>query len=480
MRQDKLAALRVFAMVVDALALVSIFGALGWCRQHFHTWWPYDIFPGETPVLADFETSAHMPLLVLILPIWWAGLRSVGHYSAEALLRQQRVFSRALRGVGFATLFFLSVLWALGVGGDFSRTMLATFAGLSVPILVATRWSFRRISTRQHHAWNAPVHLLVVGHLEAAAPLLRAIERHPEWGLRAVGVVGPEFIEAGAAPPWLGPLEALPTALEAHAVDRVMLTAGPWPNDVVQSVADACDEVGVQLSMDANALGLRLASAEVETFEGFSVLSFSSRTAYPEALAVKRIMDVLGAIVIGIMTLPLLLLAAALVKVHDGGPAFFVQERSGRNGRRFRMYKLRTMDVDAEQRLAEVESLNEMTGPVFKASTDPRITTWGRWLRRSSIDELPQLWNVLRGEMSLVGPRPPLPSEVLKYERWQMRRLSMRPGLTCIWQVSGRNEVGFEQWMRLDLQYIDNWSLGMDLKLLAQTVPVVLFGFGAR
>jgi len=157
----------------------------------------------------------------------------------------------------------------------------------------------------------------------------------------------------------------------------------------------------------------------------------------------------------------------------------FRQRRCGLNGRIFTLFKFRTMVADAEERIGEVAHLNEMKGPVFKVRRDPRVTGVGRWLRRFSLDELPQLWNVLRGDMSLVGPRPPIPEEVARYERWQRRRLSMKPGLTCLWQVRGRNQIDFEEWMRLDLEYIDNWSPWLDLKILARTVPVVLSGRGA-
>jgi lipopolysaccharide/colanic/teichoic acid biosynthesis glycosyltransferase len=159
---------------------------------------------------------------------------------------------------------------------------------------------------------------------------------------------------------------------------------------------------------------------------------------------------------------------------------FFKQERCGLNGRLFTMYKLRSMVDNAEQTRFELEALNEMDGPVFKSSRDPRRTAVGRFLRKFSIDELPQFYNVLRGDMSLVGPRPPLPQEVARYERWQRRRLSMKPGITCLWQISGRNEISFQDWMKLDLTYIDNWSLLLDLKILLKTVPVVLLGRGAR
>jgi lipopolysaccharide/colanic/teichoic acid biosynthesis glycosyltransferase len=172
--------------------------------------------------------------------------------------------------------------------------------------------------------------------------------------------------------------------------------------------------------------------------------------------------------------------AAILIKLTSRGPVFFKQKRCGLNGREFIMYKFRSMVDNAEQFRLELESLNEMDGPVFKSSRDPRITTIGKIIRRRSIDELPQVFNVLRGDMSLVGPRPPLPEEVARYQRWQRRRLSMKPGMTCLWQISGRNEVSFEDWMKLDLTYIDNWSLLLDLKILLKTVPVVLLGRGAR
>jgi exopolysaccharide biosynthesis polyprenyl glycosylphosphotransferase len=190
-------------------------------------------------------------------------------------------------------------------------------------------------------------------------------------------------------------------------------------------------------------------------------------------------MDVVVALGGLVVLSPILALAALAVKLQDGGPVFFVQERSGLYGRPFPMLKFRSMVIDAEAQKAKLEAQNEMSGPVFKMKADPRITRVGAFLRKSSIDELPQIWNVLRGEMSIVGPRPPLPAEVARYERWQMRRLSMRPGLTCIWQVSGRNKVDFDNWMRLDLEYIDSWSLFLDIKLILLTFPVVLTGRGA-
>jgi exopolysaccharide biosynthesis polyprenyl glycosylphosphotransferase len=199
----------------------------------------------------------------------------------------------------------------------------------------------------------------------------------------------------------------------------------------------------------------------------------------PVQAAVKRMLDILASSAALVVLSPLLLCAALAVKLSSRGPVFFRQERVGLHGRTFAMLKFRSMVSNAEALKADLEHRNEQAGPVFKIAHDPRVTAVGRFLRKHSIDELPQLVNVLRGDMSLVGPRPPLPKEVAKYEAWQRRRLSVRPGLTCVWQVSGRNQISFEQWMLLDMQYIDHWNLLQDLRLIVRTVPVVLSGRGA-
>jgi exopolysaccharide biosynthesis polyprenyl glycosylphosphotransferase len=195
-------------------------------------------------------------------------------------------------------------------------------------------------------------------------------------------------------------------------------------------------------------------------------------------MALKRGGDFIGALILALVALPIMLTAAIAVKLDSRGPVLFKQVRSGRSGRRFVIYKFRTMTCDAEKKKASLWNRNEMSGPVFKIKNDPRVTTIGKFLRKYSIDELPQLFNVIAGDMSLVGPRPPLPSEVMRFEPWQRRKLSVRPGLTCLWQVNGRNAIDFNDWMRLDLEYIDSWSPALDLKILARTIPTVLKGSG--
>jgi exopolysaccharide biosynthesis polyprenyl glycosylphosphotransferase len=231
--------------------------------------------------------------------------------------------------------------------------------------------------------------------------------------------------------------------------------------------------------MLADLFGDYLPPPKVTQFGNLAALDFAPVHHDPLLLMVKRGIDILGAAVGIFVAAPVMALAALAIRMDDGKPIFFRQSRCGLNGRTFEMFKLRTMCVDAEAQRAEVAFLNESDGPVFKCKNDPRITRVGGILRRLSIDEIPQLWNVLRGDMSLVGPRPALPDEVTKYQTFERRRLSMRPGITCTWQVGGRSNIEFGRWVELDVAYIDAWSLGLDFMILLKTIPAVLRGEGA-
>jgi exopolysaccharide biosynthesis polyprenyl glycosylphosphotransferase len=245
-------------------------------------------------------------------------------------------------------------------------------------------------------------------------------------------------------------------------------------------IAALCEEQGIVVRLLPDFFNLRLAQSKAEEFEDDAVITLS--TGPPESWQhlLKRALDVAISLAAILALAPLGALTALLIKLTSPGPVFFAQERVGLNKRRFRLYKFRTMVADAAERQREIEHLNEARGPVFKIRNDPRLTRVGKFLRKTSIDELPQLFNVLRGDMSLVGPRP-LP--VRDYEGfdqdWQRRRFSVRPGITCLWQINGRSSIPFEKWMELDMEYIDHWSLGLDFKILAKTIPAVLKGAGA-
>ena len=247
----------------------------------------------------------------------------------------------------------------------------------------------------------------------------------------------------------------------------------------IMEAVDTCAAAGVPITLLSDLFGDYLPAPQATRLGSLPALSFAPVHHSGIKLAIKRTIDIVGSAAALLLIGPVIAGAAALIKLTSPGPIFFRQVRCGLNGRHFVMYKLRTMQTDAEARKFELNELNEMDGPVFKITDDPRITRVGRTLRRCSIDELPQFFNVLIGDMSLVGPRPPVPVEVAEYQTFERRRLSMRPGITCLWQVSGRNAIGFDGWVRLDLEYIDTWSLTNDFSILLRTLPAVISGDGA-
>ncbi len=278
------------------------------------------------------------------------------------------------------------------------------------------------------------------------------------------------------------PLSDLVSALHRHAISRVIFSANHSHLHVLQEAINACETEGVEAWMVADFVKTAIAKPTFESLGERPMLVFRSTPDASWSLLGKRLIDMTGALIgLLLLALPLTLVALA-IKLTSPGPVFFRQLRGGRHGKPFTMFKFRTMSTDAEMRRAEFLAFNQMSGPVFKIERDPRITKIGRFLRKTSVDELPQLLNVFRGDMSLVGPRPLPLYEVEKFETTaQRRRLSVPPGLTCLWQISGRNEIkNFQDWVKLDLKYIDNWSLWLDIKILFKTIPVVLLGFGAK
>ena len=278
------------------------------------------------------------------------------------------------------------------------------------------------------------------------------------------------------------PLSDLIQALHRHAVARVIFAAAHSQLNKVEEAIGACEVEGVPAWLVADFIRTSIAKADVDAFGGRPMLVFRSTPDVSWTLFIKELIDRTGAFVaLVILAIPMAIVAL-IIRITSPGPVIFRQHRAGKHGKPFVMYKFRSMANDAEMRRAELEPFNQMNGPVFKVEADPRITPFGRWLRRSSIDELPQLVNVLLGDMSLVGPRPLPIYEVERFENTaQRRRLSVKPGLTCLWQISGRNEVkDFQDWVKLDLDYIDRWSLALDIKILLRTIPAVLMGMGAK
>lgn len=354
-----------------------------------------------------------------------------------------------------------------------SAAQLATLGALRIAILLGLR--FARRQGRNYR------NVLIVGSGPRARNAAALIEQNPVWGLRILGFADEsgDPVDPALADRPIFKLSDVQTLFRDEVVDEVVVACPRAMLPAIEPVAAACASVGVPMTLFSDLFGDYLPSPRSGRFGGMPALSFAMVHHSPVKLAVKRGIDVAGSAALLLVVAPVIALAALAIKLTSPGPVLFRQVRCGLYGRRFDMIKLRTMYVDAEQRKQDLMHLNEASGPVFKMRNDPRITPVGRWLRRWSIDEVPQLWNVLRGNMSLVGPRPPIPAEVALYEIAERRRLSMRPGLTCLWQVKGRSSIGFEEWVRLDLEYIDRWSLLRDLKILVQTIPAVLRGTGA-
>ena len=281
---------------------------------------------------------------------------------------------------------------------------------------------------------------------------------------------------AGFAAP--GTLDDFSAILHSTVVDAVLLIPDGISTSQIGQWIRQCETEGIEAWLLPEFLRTHLAEASLDELAGEPMILFSTTSKSSWALMFKRVLDVVLSALALVLLSPLLFGIWAAIRATSPGPAFFVQRRSTLRGRTFGMVKFRTMVANAEQIRDELEHRNEVSGPVFKMKDDPRITPVGRWLRRYSLDELPQLWNVLKGDMSIVGPRPPIPAEVKKYEPWQRRRLSMRSGCTCLWQIGERNNLPFEEWMRLDLKYIDTWSLVLDFEIMFKTIGAIFRGTG--
>jgi exopolysaccharide biosynthesis polyprenyl glycosylphosphotransferase len=362
-----------------------------------------------------------------------------------------------------------------------SRPFIAIFAVVNFLFLCAFRsYACARVSQFTNF-FDGERHILIVGTNEKAAKVAEVLEDARHWGYKLVGVVrelDDQPLDSRLRPYPLIEINRLGDVLRNHIVDEVIFVVDKEALARLEEIFLICEEEGIKTRVMLSFFPHVTSKIYLEALQDLPLLTFSTTPENDYLLFIKNVFDVMLATLLIIVLSPLLLLVALLVKLTSPGPVIFKQIRCGLGGRKFLLYKFRSMILEAEQVQSDLRHLNEMSEPVFKLSNDPRCTPLGRWLRRFSIDELPQLVNIVKGDMSFVGPRPPIPEEVDKYERWQRRRLRMKPGLTCLWQVRGRNNLDFGEWMKLDLQYIDTWSLLLDFKICLKTIPIVLLGRG--
>jgi len=459
----------------DLVFTAAAFFLAWWLRSHVLP----QVFPGIFPTEL-YPLSRYLGLLPLVLAIWTFLLVTREAYTSRRTVALAMEVWQVVQVVGAGILTLAAAGWLLRL--DFvSRPFLLLFGAINLTFLLAEK-ILLRLSARHIRGRGLNYRsLLIVGINPRSEEVARIIEEHPHWGLNLLGFVAPN----GSCPetvnglPVLGRADDLPSILQRLVVDEVIFVLSRRQLDEFEESFLLCSELGIRARVALYFPHMK-ARVVLEELEGIPLLTFTNTPGALFPLFIKWLADAIVSTVLLAVLSPLLLLIGLAVWLSSKGPMLYTQQRCGLNGRRFTLYKFRTMSVGADERLDEVAHLNEVNGPAFKAKRDPRVTALGRWLRRWSFDELPQLVNVLKGEMSLVGPRPPIPSEVEHYERWQRRRLSMKPGITGLWQVSGRAGIDdFDDWIALDLRYIDQWSLWLDLKILLKTIPAVLFARGA-
>jgi exopolysaccharide biosynthesis polyprenyl glycosylphosphotransferase len=414
--------------------------------------------------------------------LWLAVYEKLDSWHPRVVLRD----SARQCAIGAACVALLQ--YVLRLHPEISRPFVVLFAVYAWILLLVFRLGCGRIAATIRREFAAPHFVMVVGTGERAIRMAEAIEGFAEYGVRLTGFLGEQTgPDAPSAYPDITlksvyevrPIAELPAILRQRVVDEIIFAVG---SDRLADLEEAfllCDEEGVRTRVAVDFFPHVNSTVSLDRFGATPLLTFSAAPDDEIRLLVKRVTDMAVAAAGLTLLAPFMVVVAALIKLTSPGPAIFRQVRCGLNGRRFTFYKFRSMCQNAEALKPALEHLSTRE-TAFKIPDDPRLTPVGRYLRKFSIDEWPQLWSVLRGDMSLVGPRPAVPGEVDRYKRWQRRRLRMRPGLTCIWAISGRDTVDFETWMKLDMQYIDNWSLALDWKILLRTIPHVLTGRGAN
>ena len=465
------------------LAADVLAGLWGLCLAYYLRYYlvrfaPLEISNFFNPELLPFRD--YLLYLLIATPLWVLLLMLTQRYSAVVRLPLGVQAFRVLQFVvaaGFS-LGFLTYSFKLLV----SRPVFFAFWCFAALILLLNRvilhWILRSGNINEH----SQIKILIAGTDERARQVGRLVESYKMWGYHVVGYLSSEEDPNSSQDlEVVGSLKDLPHLLYEHVVDEIIFVGTQRKNlEEFEELVELCQDLGIRIRVATDFLLNLTSEVSLEYLESLPMLTFSTVPDDTIGILAKRVVDVLVALVLLVGFSPFALITGAFIKLTSSGPIFYTQVRCGLYGRKFRLAKFRTMIDGAEDKLWEIKHLNEMGGPVFKMRNDPRVTPLGRVLRKFSIDELPQVWNVLKGEMSIVGPRAPLLEEVQHYTTKQRRRLSVKPGITCLWQVSGRNDIDFIRWMELDLEYIDNWSFWLDIRIMLKTIPAVFTARGAR
>ncbi len=444
----------------------SLFGIGLWLAHFFRQKSGIQVFGGT----AEIESFSNYINLFLILPFTPLLLELQGYYNRPILASRKQAAWMLFKACALAVIITISVMFLFKI--QLARSVIILFGLFSFALIVAKEELMRRTLRSRLGDSQFRRRLILAGSPEDIEKFIPETKGGSFEGLDVVARVDLNKQS----------IEDLVELLHVHSANAVVISAKHTYFGQVEKAVQACELEGVEAWLVADFFNTQVSQTSLDEFSGRPVLIFRSTPAESWQRVAKHVTDLIGATILLLLASPFLAAFALMIQLTSPGPIFFRQQRAGLNGRPFVMLKFRSMVSNAEQRKHELERLNEMAGPVFKVTNDPRITPIGRFIRKWSIDELPQLLNVLRGEMSLVGPRPLPVDEVNRFDDLaHRRRLSVKPGLTCLWQINGRNTItDFKEWVRLDLQYIDNWSYWLDLRILALTVPAVLRGTGAK
>jgi len=460
-------------LCADLLLALASFGLAREIRAHL-------------PLRPPFIPLSHYPGIVpLAVGLWMAVGLVAGIYREIHEEDLRRALVDLLKLSVTSTILLFAITFALKL--EFiSRLLLGFYALIDLFLMICFRLVARHYGAPLRRSVAGFRNFLLVGEGPEVAEIARTLEANETRGMRlsgfvhiGAGLAGAKSLPAGLAKSYpTFTLHELPELLRRHVIDEVIFAVAKEEWEKLGEAFLVCEEEGVKTRILLSFFPRVISRVYLERLGEKPLLTFSA-TPQDELLLLKRVLDLVMALLALLVLSPVLLILAGLVKLTSRGPALFRQARCGLGGRRFTLYKFRSMQPDADLYREELEALNELDGPVFKIKNDPRCTPIGRIMRKFSLDELPQLINIIKGDMSFVGPRPPLPEEVERYERWQRRRLRMQPGLTCLWALEGRSHLSFRRWMELDLAYIDHWSMMLDWKILVKTIPVVLLGRGA-
>ena len=452
----------------------GLFFALSlWLAHGLRGFLNVDLFGAESEIASFWGEPSGRPYIWISLLLLFTApitLNTQGFYSQSYWTSRKQVFWLITKATMIVTLGIILGIFALKI--QLTRSVIILFAIICIMLMLIKEEIWQFIQNKRIGRPDSQKRLILLGSESETREMLERIGDGKNKNYRVMM----EFnINRD-------PINELVQNLHKHSANVVLINAGHTKFDLIEKVINACELEGVEVWLAADFFNTQIARTTVDDFQGVPLLVFQTTPAPSLQSLTKQMIDYIVAFTMILILSPLLLICALSVKLTSQGPIMFRQKRSGINGRPFTMFKFRSMNTNAEQRKHELEAMNEMSGPVFKVSSDPRITPIGKILRKYSLDELPQLINVLQGSMSLVGPRPLPEDETKRFEDLShRRRLSVKPGLTCLWQISGRNEVKeFSDWVRLDLEYIDNWSLWLDIKILIRTIPVVFKGTGAH